>query len=135
METEAQKMKKAQTDQSVFCEALRDHLAGLNKQLHLSHVTAGMGVEEHFVYLQGFCPKGNVSQIKKTADEDGWAYLIQDPEDTFEVPTLIRYPKWLRMIDPLFKFMGTIPGYNEYDISFWFLLFFCMCRISMWPQS
>ena len=28
------------------------------------------------------------------------------------------------MVYPLTDFLGTVPGYNEYDISGWFLLFF-----------
>jgi V/A-type H+/Na+-transporting ATPase subunit I len=30
----------------------------------------------------------------------------------------------VRIIQPVFDFLGTVPNYREYDISLWFLLFF-----------
>ncbi|RKY80725.1 hypothetical protein DRQ12_00320 [candidate division KSB1 bacterium] len=106
----------------------RDHLIAyrddLIKKLEFSKVKYSMGEEETIYYLQGFCPNESISEVKKTAHREGWAYIFEDPDNPHEVPTLIRNPKWLRIIDPVFKFMGTLPGYNEYDISFWFLLFF-----------
>jgi V/A-type H+-transporting ATPase subunit I len=97
---------------------------GLLKRIEFSHVLHGMGEEESFVYLQGFCPAESTPNVKKLADKEGWAYAVQEPDDPDEVPTLIRTPRWLRIISPVFTFMGTVPGYAEYDISFWFLLFF-----------
>jgi V/A-type H+-transporting ATPase subunit I len=56
--------------------------------------------------------------------EEGAGYLIEDPDDTDHPPTLITNPAWIRIIDPVFKFMNTLPGYREYDISPYFLIFF-----------
>ncbi|MCK5082028.1 MAG: V-type ATP synthase subunit I, partial [Candidatus Omnitrophica bacterium] len=43
-----------------------------------------------------------------------------------KVPTLIRNPKWVSLIEPVFKFIDIAPGYREYDISLFFLLFFSL---------
>ena len=32
----------------------------------------------------------------------------------------------VRLIAPVFDILGTVPGYREYDISFWFLGFFTL---------
>ena len=85
---------------------------------------AGVGEEDDLAYLQGFCPEETVPQLKKLAEKDGWGYVIENPDDPAEVPTLIRNPKWIRIIEPLFNFMGTLPGYNEPDVSLVFLAFF-----------
>ena len=98
----------------------------LEKRLEFSKVMYGMGEIENITYLQGFSPVDTIPRIKKTAKEDGWAYLIQEPDEPFEVPTLLHQPKWLRIVNPIFNFMGALPGYNELDISFWFLLFFSL---------
>lgn len=98
----------------------------LEKRLEFSKVMHGMGEIENIAYLQGFSPLDAVSHIKKRAEQNGWAYLIQEPDEPFEVPTLLHQPKWLRMVNPIFDFMGAMPGYNELDISFWFLLFFSL---------
>ncbi|MGD9014525.1 MAG: hypothetical protein PVI33_00650, partial [Candidatus Omnitrophota bacterium] len=76
--------------------------------------------------LQGFIPATEVIKLINLANRQGWAYLIQEPDNPQEVPTLIKNPRWLRIIEPVFKFMGTLPGYNELDISFTFLLFFSL---------
>jgi V/A-type H+-transporting ATPase subunit I len=107
-------------------ESLLNYLDDLNKRLEFYRVMHGMGDEEHFVYLQGFCPVEVAPKVIKAADAEGWAYIIREPDNPTEVPTLIRNPGWLRIIDPLFKFMGTLPGYDEFDISLWFLFFFSL---------
>jgi V/A-type H+/Na+-transporting ATPase subunit I len=105
---------------------LRTYQTELEKELEFNRVRDGMGDAARIVYLQGFCPNESVPQIKDAADREGWAYLFDEPDDPNEVPTLIRTPKWLRMVNPIFKFMGSLPGYGESDISFWFLLFFSL---------
>jgi len=96
----------------------------LKKRLTLARVKYGMGEEAGLAYLQGFCPVDVVAEIEQTAEKEGWGYVVQDPDDPAEVPTIIRNPKWIRIIEPLFKFMGTLPGYNEQDVSLVFLAFF-----------
>ena len=98
----------------------------LEKRLELNRVKYGMGASEQIHYLQGFCPIETVPEIEKNAESEGWGLVVQDPEDPTEVPTLTRNPKWMRMIEPLFDFMGTLPGYHEIDVSFVFLAFFTL---------
>ncbi len=105
---------------------LETYSVDLEKRLEFSKVMYSMGKVENIAYLQGFTPVENIASIIKTAKEDGWAYLIQEPDEPFEVPTLLHQPKWLRIVNPIFNFMGALPGYNELDISFWFLLFFSL---------
>ena len=105
-------------------EGLTDYKNDLAKRLELSRVKYGMGEDAGIAYLQGFCPEDVVTDIQKTADTEGWGYIIQEPDDPSEVPTVIRNPKWIRIIEPLFKFMGTLPGYQEQDVSLVFLAFF-----------
>ncbi len=94
------------------------------KKLEFSKVNAGMAAEEGFSYLQGFCPYDSVKEIKKLSQLNGWGIIVEDPQNLQEPPTLLRNPKWIEIIKPVFNFMGTLPGYNEYDVSFWFLMFF-----------
>jgi V/A-type H+-transporting ATPase subunit I len=94
------------------------------KRLEFYRVRFGMSHQEQIYCLQGFCPQEAVSEITRVAEEKGWAIVSQEPAEDEEVPTLIRNPRWVDIIRPVFKFMGTIPGYREYDISFWFLVFF-----------
>lgn len=106
--------------------SLSYYLNELGKSLDFYRIKSSMQEAEEISYLQGFMPASEVGGLVDLANKKGWAYLIQEPENPQEVPTLIRNPQWLRIIEPVFKFMGTLPGYNEYDISFSFLLFFSL---------
>ncbi|MBN2414959.1 hypothetical protein JXO52_03915 [bacterium] len=107
-------------------QSVEDRRSDLAKEIEFQEALNGMGDGEGFFFLQGYCPEESTDSIRAAADKQGWAYVLDDPEHPEEVPTLIRKPGWLGMIDPLFAFMGTVPGYAEHDISFWFLLFFSL---------
>ena len=126
IESEQQHINESLKNLAPYREVIAASMAGLKKQLEFSSVLAGMGDEQAFVYLQGFCPADEAPRLKTTADAEGWGYIIADPEDPSEVPTLLRNKKPIRIIQPLFDFMGTFPGYHEQDISFIFLLFFSL---------
>jgi V/A-type H+-transporting ATPase subunit I len=77
-------------------------------------------------YLTGFVPQDLVGVVKRGAAEDGWALLITDPDGEDRPPTLLKNNRFARLIEPLLYFLGTVPGYHEYDISFSYLLSFCL---------
>jgi V/A-type H+-transporting ATPase subunit I len=114
------------TEKANYRKVLLNYLTQLKKSLDFNRVKSGMQEEAEISCLQGFMPAGDVTKLINLANKKGWAYLIQEPENPQEVPTLIKNPRWLRIIEPVFKFMGTLPGYNELDISFTFLLFFSL---------
>ncbi|MDL2228873.1 V-type ATP synthase subunit I [Treponema sp. OttesenSCG-928-L16] len=76
-------------------------------------------------WITGFVPQDEAGKLKRAASENGWALLIDDPEEDDNPPTLIKNNKFVSLIQPLFNLLGTIPGYREYDISLSYLLFFC----------
>ena len=52
---------------------------------------------------------------------------MEDPDaEDDKVPTKVKYNKVTRLMIPVFDILGTVPGYREYDISFWFLGFFTL---------
>ena len=104
--------------------ALMTYREELAKKAEFNRVMLGMGKSDTIVYLQGFCPVDSIPEIKKMANKEGLAYIIRDPDDPAEVPTLLRNPRWLQIIQPLFSFMGILPGYAEQDVSMIFLAFF-----------
>ncbi len=96
----------------------------LNKKLEFTNVKSGMSDNEEFSLLQGFCPARDSKEVVNFSQSMGVGYLIEDPNELDETPTLIDNPKWISIVNPIFKFMNTLPGYQEYDISLWFLVFF-----------
>ena len=79
--------------------------------------------EENLILLQGFIPEVDLDTFRAAAKKNGWAFALDDPTDEDPVPTKIRYNKVTRMMQPLFDMLGTVPGYREYDISMYFMLF------------
>ena len=128
---EAAKLRIHEID-SAFAEYART-LDSFNAFLHdcrekygFIEAANGMSNEGKISYLQGFCPSRKVAELKEFCEEEHLGYIIEDPRETDEVPTLIENPKWINIISPVFNFMKTVPGYAEYDISFWFLIFFSL---------
>lgn len=119
-----QSLDKQIQDSAAYRDGLLQYQETLNKQLEFSQVLHGMGDETDFVYLQGFCPVDKIDELKSTSESQGWGYILEEPDDPTEVPTLIKSPKPIGIIQPLFKFMDVLPGYHEVDVSLVFLIFF-----------
>jgi len=103
---------------------MRECVEKLKKERESLAVRFGMKEEGAFAYLQGFCPAKDLGKIQNLAKHHGAGYMAEEPDDPDETPTLITNPGWIRMISPVFRFMNTLPGYKEFDISAYFLIFF-----------
>ncbi len=77
----------------------------------------------HIAYFTGFVEEDNLSYLKEIAKENAWGLLIEEPTEDDNVPTKLKNNKFVSLIYPLTDFLGTVPGYFEYDISGWFLGF------------
>lgn len=84
----------------------------------------GMGESGDFRYLRGFAPVDTAQEFIKISQQENWGIIINDPAEDDLVPTLVRNPKWVSLISPVFKMIEVVPGYRELDISLWFLIFF-----------
>ncbi len=108
---------------TVFRNLVQRGMEEVEAQIEFEQARVGMGVDGALAFIEGFAPSDLVETLQSRARQEGWAIIIEDPGEEDPVPTLVRNPKWIRIIKPVFDFLGTIPGYREYDISFWFLLF------------
>jgi V/A-type H+-transporting ATPase subunit I len=77
-------------------------------------------------WITGYIPADMAGKLKRAAAEYGWALIIDDPGEGDAPPTLIRNPAYIRIVQPIFDLLGTVPGYHEYDISMSFLVFFSL---------
>jgi len=87
-------------------------------------VESRMDAQKELAWVTGFLPYDRVDDVKAAAEEHGWGVVVRDPDPEEQVPTQVRNPKPVQMIKPVFDLLGTVPGYREMDISFFFLLFF-----------
>ena len=105
---------------------LADGLKILDKEIEFEAVSADMQVEDSLAYIDGYVPVDKADELKAAAAKEHWALLVRDPDEEDAPPSLIRTPKWVERIQPLFKFLDITPGYKEADISMWFLIFFTL---------
>ena len=82
--------------------------------------------DDGIIHITGYVPASMQQDFKDCAKENGWAYLIDDPSDEDNPPTLIKYKGFVRIVKPVFDILGTVPGYRESDISSYFLVFFSL---------
>jgi V/A-type H+-transporting ATPase subunit I len=112
---------------------LKDELAVTECEIEFDNTAFVMeSVEEippemGLLYLTGYVPKEDMSQLSKVAAENHWAISSDDPaEEDEKVPTKLKNNKLVNLLNPVTDFLGIVPGYREVDISGWFLLFFCI---------
>jgi V/A-type H+/Na+-transporting ATPase subunit I len=100
--------------------------ARLTQDLAFEAIRSGMQTEGPVTYLSGYVPAADLARLQAEARSRSWGLLADDPAPEDLPPTKVENPPAVRIIDPVFKFLGTVPGYREYDISAWFLGFFSL---------
>ncbi|MFH1441653.1 MAG: hypothetical protein ABIH18_06425 [Candidatus Omnitrophota bacterium] len=104
---------------NVFTKAKKN----LIKELEFQQALSGMAQEWQLNYLMGYIPYDKVKILTETAKKEKWGLVITQPAENDNVPTLIRNPRWVAIIAPVFKLIEIFPGYREVDISMLFLVF------------
>jgi V/A-type H+-transporting ATPase subunit I len=100
----------------------------LAKDMEFENVCAGMNLESDcgLSWITGYVPAEDTKLVTDAAKTEHWAVAISDPEEDDPVPTKLKNNRLVSLIYPLTDFLETVPGYTEYDISGWFLLYFCL---------
>lgn len=114
---------------AAYADSIGEAVAEAEKEIEFEVYATGMSEEalnENNVsvsYFTGYIEADNVEQLKAAAKENSWGLVIEDPTEEDNVPTKLKNNKFVSLIYPLTDFLGTVPGYFEYDISGWFLGF------------
>lgn len=114
-----------------FADSIKNAIRATEKEIEFEIYSTGMADEnlaqdENNVtvsYFSGYVEEENLQRLKDTARENSWGLLIDDPTEEDNVPTKLKNNRLVSLIYPLTDFLGTVPGYFEYDISGWFLGF------------
>ncbi len=105
---------------------LRGALARLQQSVEFEEIRSSLEEDEELAWFTGYIPAEKEAEFKALAAEQAWGTVISTPSAEDNVPTLVRNRRVVRPIQPVFALMGIVPGYNEADISFWFLAFLSM---------
>lgn len=125
LQKEKQEIDVQLTEAAAGLPALQEYLSEKTAQLEFLTNREGMDSDGAIAYLHGYVPADEMGRLTEAAHRNGWALIADDPaDDDVRVPTFLRKPKWVRIIDPLFDFIGITPGYRENDVSVFFLIAF-----------
>ncbi|MDX9914332.1 MAG: ATPase [Sphaerochaeta sp.] len=111
---------------AIYLTSLKEYHRRLTETRIFEEIANGMEGEEELCWIGGYLPIDQVSSFETIAKSNAWAYALDDVSEEDTPPTLVRYPKGVGIIKPVFDILGTVPGYSEGDISTWFLLFFTL---------
>ena len=107
--------------------SIRDQMLKTQNAAEYSAVSNSSQIQDGLLWLRGYLPAAQVEEFKAAAAQAHWAWALEDPDaDDDRVPTKVKYNKITKLMIPVFDILGTVPGYREYDISFWFLGFFTL---------
>lgn len=109
--------------QAVYIHNLSERKQTLEKEIEFHEAVSGMAEHDKFNYLTGYLPFDAEKTFLRLAKYEKWGILVRDPFPEDNIPTLIRTPKWVSLINPVFKLLEVVPGYRELDISVPFLIF------------
>jgi V/A-type H+/Na+-transporting ATPase subunit I len=107
-----------------FAKPLGDVLAKVEREVQFEALHSGMPDQGTLSYSSAWVPIAEEKRLAATAAREGWGLLIDEPLSDELPPTKIENPAIVRIIQPVFDFLGTVPNYREYDISALFLAFF-----------
>ena len=115
-----------------YVESIKKAVQSVEKEIEFETYATGMADEKlspeseaslTVSYFTGYIEAENLDRIKQTAQSNSWGLLVEEPSVEDNVPTKLKNNKFVSLIYPLTDFLGTVPGYFEYDISGWFLAF------------
>ncbi len=103
--------------------SLKQYQAELESELEYQVAKANILEEGSLAAITGYIPADQVERLTEWARRHSVALAVANPGEDDAVPTLVRNPRWLQMIEPVFDFLGTVPGYRELNVSFFFFVF------------
>ena len=115
-----------------YIKSIKRVIQALEKETLFETYATGMAEENlspesersvSVAYFTGYIEEENLDNLKEAAAGNSWGLLVEEPSEEDNVPTKLKNNKFVSLIYPLTDFLGTVPGYFEYDISGWFLAF------------
>ena len=123
---------KRMAELSVYTDSINKAINQLENEIEFETYATGMENENlstensktvSVAYFKGYVEAENADKLKQVATDNSWGLVLDEPTEEDNVPTKLRNNRFVSLIYPLTDFLGTIPGYFEYDISGWFLAF------------
>lgn len=116
--------KRRVAELAYLLDALNEELARLQAHKEITKAQNGALKTTDLFALQGWVPREKAAELGASLDKIGVRAAVQvlPPPGDEQPPTLIQYPSWAKPIEGLFHILGTVAGYNEFDVSAAFMI-------------
>ena len=107
-----------------FTEAMLAERKQLQQRAEFAIASRGGIQQEQLYAVQGWIPAAKADALADGLTAAGVAAGVRTVEPTEDdvPPTLIQYPRWVKPIQGLFDILGTLPAYEELDLSPFFMI-------------
>lgn len=113
-------------DSVKYTDALKALVKKNEEEIFFRRVGATVQEEEEVAYISGYIPAEDTDKFKAYCSQNGLGYIIDDPSDEDNPPTLMKHKGFIRYVQPLYDALGLVQGYREMDISLYFLVFMAL---------
>jgi len=124
LELKLQEIHSEITDLFGSLDHAKHYVDVLHGEMEYALVRDSLTSHGAIVSIRGYVPEYDVDHLRAAAKSHGWGLWINDPSPEDRVPTLLKTSKWIKIVAPLFQFLGIAPGYDELDASGAILIFF-----------
>jgi len=116
--------KRRLAELAYLLDALNAELAMLQAHSEITKAQKGALNKESLFALQGWVPEVKAASLGESLEKIGVRAAVQSlpPSGDEQPPTLIQYPRWAKPIEGLFHILGTVAGYDEFDVSAAFMI-------------
>jgi len=67
--------------------------------------------------IEGYIPEESLPALLEVSGQNRWGLVSSKPGPEDAVPTLLKKPRWSKLLDPMVQFLNLSPGYREIDVS------------------
>jgi V/A-type H+-transporting ATPase subunit I len=99
-------------------------LARHEQQAEFIRAQRGGIASDQLFAVQGWLPAEQAATLPEALAQRNLPAAVHwmEPADDEQPPTLIRSPAWARPVEGLFRILGTVAGYREFDVAVPFLI-------------
>lgn len=124
--TRKEQIRQIFLDESRYLKSYKEVLLLIEEELAFEEIHYGMDGNGDVSWVTGFVPEEDIPTVRRTAAEHSWGFIADEVSEEDQVSTKLKNNRLVRIIQPVFDILGTVPSYTDYDVSLFFLMFFAV---------
>lgn len=122
----SEEIEKIYRESVKYCASFQDLMARNDEEIFFRRVGASVEEADSVCFISGYIPEEKADAFKEYCASESLGYIIDDPSDEDNPPTLMKHKGFIKYVQPLYDALGLVQGYREKDISLYFLVFMAL---------